>query len=382
MPAADFDMALVGAGLQNGLIALGTLHRDPSCRIAMIDAGSSIGGNHTWCAHPQDVPAAAKPWVEPLFAHRWPSYQVRFPDFQRTVDSEYAAITSTRFAAQVEAALQRSPQSMLLLRQKVTQLEPHAVTLEDGRRLTAALVVDARGPHVAEAERQAGFQKFVGLELELEQPHRLVAPILMDAEVEQRDGYRFFYTLPFGPQSLLIEDTSFACDSRLDYERARREVLAYAARFGTVRRVAREEDGVLPMPWSAPACAPHSSPLIGGYRGGWFHPATGYSFPPAVRLALHIAERHPDEVFDIALQALYRRHRRQVDYAQRLNRLLFGCFAPQDYWNVFARFYRMPAPVIRRFYNLAMTAGDRTRLLVGRPPRGFSFVKALSLARM
>ena len=37
------------------------------------------------------------------------------------------------------------------------------------------------------------------------------------------------------------------------------------------------------------------------------------------------------------------------------------------------RFYReMPEDTIRRFYALDMTVGDRARLLLGRPPRGFS----------
>jgi hypothetical protein len=33
----------------------------------------------------------------------------------------------------------------------------------------------------------------------------------------------------------------------------------------------------------------------------------------------------------------------------------------------------MPGDTIRRFYALDMTVKDRARLLLGRPPRGFSF---------
>ncbi len=39
---------------------------------------------------------------------------------------------------------------------------------------------------------------------------------------------------------------------------------------------------------------------------------------------------------------------------------------------VFERFYRLPEDVIRRFYSLRMSWSDRVRILVGRPPRGFS----------
>jgi lycopene beta-cyclase len=46
-------------------------------------------------------------------------------------------------------------------------------------------------------------------------------------------------------------------------------------------------------------------------------------------------------------------------------------------WNVFERFYRMPETVIGRFYALALTRFDRARLLIGRPPRGFSLRSTL-----
>ena len=42
-----------------------------------------------------------------------------------------------------------------------------------------------------------------------------------------------------------------------------------------------------------------------------------------------------------------------------------------------ARFYRLPEAVIRRFYALELTAMDRARILVGRPPRGMSLRAAL-----
>jgi lycopene beta-cyclase len=35
---------------------------------------------------------------------------------------------------------------------------------------------------------------------------------------------------------------------------------------------------------------------------------------------------------------------------------------------VFARFYRLPEPLIERFYAGRSTFGDRARILCGRPP--------------
>ena len=381
MDSARFELVLVGGGLQSGLIALGTLHAEPSRRIALVEAGPRPGGNHTWCLHPHDVPAAARPWVDPLVTYRWPRYDVRFPDRARTLDAAYSAITSERFATVVLDAFARSSASEVYLGCRATHIDAHEVVLDDGTTLRGDLVVDARGPRADAYPGACGFQKFLGLELLLARPHALRQPILMDATVPQRDGYRFFYVLPFGPEHLLVEETYFSRGPTLDPAVARASVLDYAARFGTVASVVREESGVLPMPWSSATVAPTGSPLVAGYRGGWFHPGTGYSAPIALRLASHLATRAPRDAFDAPLARLYRAHRSQARYAQLLNRLLFHCFAPENMWNVFARFYALPDESIHRFYALTLTPLDRARILVGWPPRGFSLSTARQLGR-
>jgi lycopene beta-cyclase len=376
--AERFDLVLVGGGLQNGLIALAVLARKPGLRIAMVEAGARPGGNHTWCMHARDVPDAARPFVDPLVVKRWPGYEVRFPAGARRIAGAYAAITSQRFGERVLEVLHHSPGSRTFLGCRAEYVGAQTVALEDGRMLTADLIVDARGPRRMPGAPSCGYQKFLGLELAFEPAHSLGGPILMDASVEQVDGFRFFYVLPFGPSRMLVEDTRFSLDSHMHAESARRAVLAYASRFGRVQRVLREEHGVLPMPWKNAHEAPCGSPLVAGYRGGWFHPATGYSMPAAIRLALHVADRAPRAVFDEELQRLYRQHERQARYAERLNWLLFHGFEPHDMWRVFERFYRLPDALIHRFYAMQLSFGDRARILLGRPPGGLKLATALA----
>ena len=92
----------------------------------------------------------------------------------------------------------------------------------------------------------------------------------------------------------------------------------------------------------------------------------------AARLAERVASVPPGAALGRALQDLARRHRGQVRYARVLNWLLFCAYPPGERWHVLERFYRLPEPTIERFYALQMTARDRSRLLLGRPPRGFS----------
>jgi lycopene beta-cyclase len=371
---ADVDYALVGGGLQNGLIALALRAQRPAARIALIERGAALGGNHTWCFHAGDLDDARAAWVAPLVVVRWPGYDVAFPAHARSLGSPYACVTSARLATVVGRALD-APGSQLVLSATAVDVTADRVAFRtaEGRvhALTARVVIDARGPDAGPAG-PCGWQKFVGQELVLERPHGLDRPVVMDATVAQLDGLRFLYILPLDGVRLLVEDTYFSDTAYLDVSALRERIAEYAACRGwAIAHVEREEVGVLPLPWraAAPVARP---PLVAGYAGGWFHPVTGYSFPIASRLAQLIATREPDALFGLALDEHARAHGHQLRFATRLTRMLFHWFAPEDRYRVLERFYRLPEDVIRRFYALELTPLDRARILVGRPPRGLS----------
>lgn len=369
--SGHFDLLLVGGGLQNGLIALAALHAQPRLRIAMIERAEHVGGNHTWCFHASDVPAELGPVIDAITTYRWDGYGVRFPGRERILGEPYAGTCSTALAAALHQAFAGAPHCALRCGVAAREVHADRVELDTGETITADLIVDARGPE-RYAGRDGGYQTFVGVELALARPHSLARPLLMDATVPQVGGFRFFYVLPLAADRVLVEDTTFRGDPRLDAAGGERACLRYAAASGlSVARVIRTEQGVLAMPGAGPV-EPPDAPLRAGYQGGWFHPATGYSFPVAARLAAFIAARRPAEVIGPALTALWREQARQVRFCQRLNRLVFHWFADGEAWHVFDRFYRLRAPVIRRFYALETSALDRARILIGRPPRGLS----------
>jgi lycopene beta-cyclase len=369
-----FDCAVVGGGLQGTLIALAWLERRPGARVALVERERGAAPERTWCFHDDDLPPEARCFVEPLIEHRWSGYEVRFAGYRRTLGTAYYGFTAAHAAAVLRRRFAARGDCAHLVGRRAIAIEAQRVVLDDGATLEARLVVDATG-----AERRAnpsascGYQKFVGLELELAREHGLERPILMDACVDQAQGYRFFYALPFGPRRVLLEDTRFADTPELAPEELRAEVLRYAEHLGLlVAGIAREEHGVLPMPWTEHRFETAGPPLRAGYRGGWFHPATGYSFPLAVRLALLSTAVEPERLFEGPLRELARALEAPARHARALNRLLFRWFEPRDRAHVFERFYRLPEPTIRRFYALRATFLDRARVIGGRPPRGFS----------
>lgn len=380
-----YDYLLVGGGLQNGLMALAILARRPGARVALVERGERLGGNHTWCFHADDIAARARPFVDPLVTYRWPGYRVQFPSSSRVLDKPYAAVTSDQLDLVVSQALRQAPGSDLLLGCDVKDVAGERIILADGRQLHARAVIDARGPRTRFPAGTTGYQKFLGLELRLESPHGLERPVLMDATVPQTDdGYRFFYVLPFADDRLLVEETYFSDTPDLSVERLRTSVTDYAAARGfQVAEIVREETGVLPIPWQGEIPTPGDhGPLVAGYGGGWFHPGTGYSFPVAARLADHVSRTAPEDLFGPALHELAAEHRRQVRYIHKLNKMLFAWFPPDQRYHVMERFYRLPEETIRRFYALSLTHRDRLRIVMGRPPKGISWRLAIAGRKM
>ena len=370
--AAADEYLLVGGGLQNSLIALALLEQRPDTRLTLFERDPVLGGNHTWCFHAGDVPPPARSWIEPLVVQRWPHYEVRFPRYRRRLEQEYCALTSARLHEVVSQRLKRSLHARLVTA-AVRATAPGLITLDDGTCRRAQLVIDSRGPLSRPPAVPCGYQKFLGLELQLSAPNAPEAPVLMDATVEQLDGFRFLYALPWAPDRVLLEDTYYSDDDGLDRAALRRRILDYAQQQGLrVASVLREECGVLPLPTRAPLPSAAEGLIQAGYAGGLFHPTTGYSLPVALRFALHIASTSPEQALGERHARWSELHAQQVRFAVWLNRLLFEAFAPEQRRHVLERFYRLPEGTIRRFYSLQTTRLDRARILCGRPPSGFS----------
>jgi lycopene beta-cyclase len=389
-PADEY--VLVGGGLQNALLALALLEQRPEARLTLLEREERLGGNHTWCFHAGDVPASARSWIDRLVVKRWAAHDVYFPRHQRRLEEEYCAVDSPRLHSVVSERIQAAPNARIITG-SARRVGARSVVLEDGRELAGQFVIDARGP--TPGVQAGGYQKFLGLELQLAAGSAPEMPVLMDATVAQLEGFRFFYVLPWAPDRVLVEDTYYCENSRLERDVLRQRVLDYAQAKGMpVLRVLREEHGVLPIPTRVAAHAQASAvqagrahtevqpgtstPVLAGYAGGLFHPTTGYSFPIALRFALHLASRPVQEAFGAEYQSWLARHQRQVRFGVLLNRLLFEAFAPAERYRVLERFYRLPAATIRRFYALETSATDRARILCGRPPSGFSLRRLLA----
>jgi lycopene beta-cyclase len=367
----DYDLILAGGGLANGLIALRLAKARPELKVAIVEAGDRLGGNHVWSAFETDMTPAQCAWTSSLYAHVWVGYTVAFPAYGRTLGAGYASATGERLDAAVRAVV---PAERLHLGRPITAITPTSVTLADGTTLDARAVIDGRGA-APSRHLDLRWQKFIGQQVETGEPHGLKQPVVMDARVDQIDGYRFVYVLPFGPRELLIEDTYYSDGPELDDEALRRRITHYAiGKRWTIARVIREERGVLPIALGGDIAAFWEEGDAGvprvGMRAALFHPTTGYSFPDAVRAADRIAALPTLDAG--TLYAELRRHSeatwRARGFYRMLNRMLFLAAEPTERYRVLERFYRLNEGLVARFYAGRSNFADKARILMGRPP--------------
>jgi lycopene beta-cyclase len=261
-----------------------------------------------------------------------------------------------------------------LFQADAVDVAPGRVRLADGTQIEAGAVIDGRGDPGGR-HLEVGFQKFVGLFVRLAADHGLDGPVLMDATVEQRDGYRFVYSLPFSARDLLIEDTYYSDGPGLDREALRGEIRAYAGRQGwEIAEITGEESGVLPIVLGGDLDAfwGEGPPGVArsGMRAALFHPTTGYSLPDAVALADEIAAARESDgraLFRLTRQRSAE-HWRRTGYYRLLNRMLFRAAEPEQRYRIFERFYGLSDPLIRRFYAGRLNWTDKVRVLTGKPP--------------
>jgi lycopene beta-cyclase len=344
-------LTIAGGGLAGCLTALALAKLQPDVSILLVERGDSFGGNHIWSFFDADVAAEDRWLIEPIIARSWDGYDIRFPARARTLPTRYNSTRSDLLDALVR-----------------DRLRPDQYRLgETADRID----IDARGAANLEA-LDLGWQKFVGREVRLAAPHGLTRPIVMDACVDQTDGYRFVYCLPFTEDRLLIEDTYYSTDPALDRAEIGARIEAYADAQGwRVAALEHEETGVLPVAMGGDFDTfwPETdrSARI-GLRGGFFHPTTGYSLPDAVRIALLIARQADFSILPALLRAEAKRLWKARGFYRLLDKMLFRAAAPAERYKVLQHFYRLPPDLVERFYAAQSTLSDKARILSGKPP--------------
>ena len=373
MPIDQPDMIIVGAGLSGLLTAWRCLDVNPELSVMVIETSDKIAGDHTWSFNLTDVDESLRDWIKPFIAYQWDSYDVKFPKRERTLDITYCTGNSDTLRACVQPHIE-SGRLEVKLYAHVKDLTSDHVILDEGEKLSAKCVLDARGFEPNE-NVFLGYQKFVGRTIRTKEPHGLKRPIIMDATVEQLGGYRFVYCLPFTEHEVLVEDTYYTDRDGLSENEVAARVDDYInAKGWSDHELLRQEKGVLPITLAVGPLGCSEIDMI-GIRGGFYHAVTGYSFPQGIKVANIIAQDIASNIEDISSPWLsehlsYSRdeHLGQETFLRLLNRMLFRAAKPEERYNVLQRFYGLNQGLIERFYAGELKWYDKARILIGKPP--------------
>lgn len=375
MQSFDYDLIFVGGGLASGLAATLLKRERPETRFLLLDAGRSPAWDQTWSFQVLSCDSSRTgvfrsprdSWLSPFLSAYWERYEVRFPQYRRILNSPYVSIRYRQFVSALQDILGSSYQPG----RRVVELNATSVRLAEGTVYRAPAIIDGRGWDQLPAAQVSGYQKFVGLQLETEKKHGLTHPLIMDARVQQEDGFRFMYVLPWDERCLLVEDTHYSLGPEVDKAAYRAEILRYATEQGWgPLSVCGEEFGSLPLPsYSEEVFPPPSLPEL-GVRGRFFHPTTGYSIYEAVQVAEWLAEQ-PDwkaEPLRLGLARLSDERWKELEFFRRLNNMLFFAARDSERYKVLEKFYEHREDLVERFYAGQARTRDKLRILSGKPP--------------
>lgn len=373
------DIIIIGGGLSGLMAAWRTLDVNPDITALILEASGDFAGDHTWSFNESDIAPHLRDWLAPFVAFNWGAYDVKFPKRNRTLDIKYCTGNSDSLRACV-APLIKSGRLKIRTGASVKSAGASHIELEDGECLTATCVLDASG-FTPNPKKYLGYQKFVGRVIKTNAPHGLERPIIMDATVDQLDGYRFVYCLPFTNTEILVEDTYYADDAGLSENEVSARLDDYIRAHGWEDHVLlRQEKGVLPITlavdaaYSSNVSEENDAPVQLGMVGGYYHAVTGYSLPEAVKsaevIAQTIAKNSPNFAGPLLHEMIYHKvdHYREEKFLRLLNRMLFGAAKPEKRYKVLERFYGLSEGLVSRFYRNRLTKFDKLRLLIGKPP--------------
>jgi lycopene beta-cyclase len=339
-----------GGGLAGCLLLAGLKYRWPNLSIQLEEQAAELGSSHTWSFHQHDIPKQSWPWLSPLISKTWLGYDVFFPKYQRAFNSSYHSIRAED------------------LKSKITTQFNSEIKFKCRSEINDS-AFQAWGWPVLKKTQNFGYQKFVGLDLKLAEPHGLTRPILKDVRITQTDGYRFFYLLPWSETELLIEDTYYSNSPVIDENQTIQEIYKYAASKNyKIKEVQRREVGSLPLELYANEIQAH--PLAIGAAAGLAHPVTGYTLPfivKQVQAVLNASEPNL-ELWRAALAKENKILKKTFSYYRFLNRMMFLAAVPEKRFEVLQRFYTLPEGLIQRFYSAETNWSDELRVLIGKPP--------------
>lgn len=370
-----YGFIFIGGGLSSVLAAYTWLKQGYSKPMLMIEQSKQLCGNHTWSFNETDILPEAWHLLKPLISASWTRYEVKFPKINKTLNIPYHSIFSESLALHIQKLCAENPLLNILTGQKATVIQQGSthinpvIQAEDGQEYTADWVIQATG--TGQNYTDTAYQKFLGLEVILENSANVQYPVIMDATVPQKDGFRFMYILPFENHRILIEDTYYSLNSHLDVSYLTQEIEQYAqSKNWKIKEIIRTEKGILPIPLRQnPPKMIKGKVLPLGMHADLFHVTTGYSLAVNYnfiwQMYSHLNQKDLNTIWYKKQQNFYK----SMQFYRMMNRFLFIAGKTDKRYKFLETFYqRQSEGAVARFYAGNSTLKDKMNIFSGKAP--------------
>lgn len=340
----DKPVIILGGGIWGSLLAWRLKEALPHIDFRLYEETSTLG-KHTTCTFRESDCGSAMEWIRPLVSRSWNNHHIRFPQFEKWVTSPYHMIEPDHLNRKVSERLGNS----LRLNNTLTP----EFALKEGD-----FVIDTRNSCYY---KKTGFKKHLSLHVELSEDHNLIAPVIFDRGVSQKERYRTLSYYPLSHNTLIVSDTWYSENQKIDLDEMRRSLCdSIYAKGWRINRIIREETGFSELPVSSPVLREEGRVIS---LAGLFHDTTGCSIASATQL------------IDLMVQTSFRfgelkevvkKFRKENEGDRKYFRYLNRQLIEEKNDHLFEAIYSQPYPVVERFSKGKLTFMDRSRITLGK----------------
>jgi len=284
-----FDVAILGAGV-TGLRLANQLLSQPSkpLRVALIGPADVLRQRISFWHDGSEVRD-----YESAISGRWSAWDIRRQGqtvTQTAMYSEYVSIDALVLKQDLKKqVLTRGGHCFEGMVAQVKQRASNVEIISECGNVLARQVIDTRSPAIPV---ECLKQQFLGVEVDLVNPHGFKHPLLMDFDITtiSADAVNFIYVIPITAQRLFVEATIFSYQSveKAHFNRAIDDWLEQHVAGPSDLLRSEAEFAVIPMGRVQPL---DGSLVSCGVAGGAARASTGYAFKGAERQIKQLASQ-------------------------------------------------------------------------------------------